>query len=303
MDISPIRISVIIVSLQGKEQLARCLTALLQQEDIAPDEIIVPIDDDRQHLCSLKDRFDSVDFLPAAGRQTYARLRARGVAAARGEIVAITEDHCIPEPDWVAAILASHAAPYAAIGGAIEKEVPDSALNWALYLADYLRYMKPMAAGAAHHLTDCNVTYKRTALEKIRSCWQEEFHEPEVHGALQEVGERLWFTPAIVVRQQRSMTWPAALQDRFNFGRLLGGRRVLAAGFGRRLPYMLSAPILPLLLTWRVASQVGQKGRYRRTFVQALPHLVVLNFCWALGEFVGYLTGRPPSAYYPPLTD
>ena len=35
-------------------------------------------------------------------------LRAAAVGIARGWLVAITEDHCVPEPDWYSAMLRAH---------------------------------------------------------------------------------------------------------------------------------------------------------------------------------------------------
>ena len=104
------------------------------------------------------------------------------------------------------------------MGGAIEKGFPvgrtdDTALNWALYLTDYSRYMPPMPAGATHALSDCNVSYKRSALERVRGAWLEEFHENVVNGALAESGQTLWFDPELLVYEQRPLDLRRALRD------------------------------------------------------------------------------------------
>ena len=89
---------------------------------------------------------------------------ARGPPTAA--IVGFLEDHCMPARDWAARVLTAHRQPHAGIGGSIEKgfkpgRSSDTALNWAIYLTDYSRYMLPMAEGPAHGLSDCNVSYKR----------------------------------------------------------------------------------------------------------------------------------------------
>ena len=38
------------------------------------------------------------------------QLRLAGYRAARGEVVAVTEDHVYVEPDWIERILAAHSA-------------------------------------------------------------------------------------------------------------------------------------------------------------------------------------------------
>jgi hypothetical protein len=175
-----------------------------------------------------------------------------------------------------------------------------------------------MAEGPVNHLTDCNVSYKRAALEVIADVWRNEFHEPIVHGALRARGETLWFSPRVVVQQQRSLRLGEAIRDRYIFGRLFGsGRITRGQGAGskaqgtmsreqktgsallRRLIYMGGAALLPLLLVGRIAGQVLRKRRCGAAFVRGLPTLVLLNTAWGWGEFVGYVTGRPDASLTP----
>lgn len=294
-------LSVVLVILTGgKDYLSRCLTSLAEQREAPSTEIIVPCDESALNLVSLSHEFPQARFLIIEGvRRTYAELRAIGVRESQGRIVAITEDHCTPSPDWCAQILRAHEAPYAAIGGAVEKKVPDSPLNWAFYLADYLRYMKPIPAGPAHNLTDCNVSYKRTALDAIATEWEEEFHEPTVHGALRANGESLWLEPRIVVYQQRGLNLRTAIRDRYAFGRLFASTRFVDLAPAQRLLYSLLAMSLPVVLVGRVAGHIFRKRRCVGEFVRAFPYLILISTVWAAGEFLGYLTGRAEESLSP----
>ncbi len=292
-------LSVVVVVLAGRAYLLRCLQALKDQVGVSDAEILVPCDDRVPDIPTLEAQFPPVRFLPIKGRRTCAELRAIGVQEAQGAIVALTEDHCTPTPDWCAQILKAHRMPHAAIGGAVEKELPDTALNWAMYLADYARYMGPALEGLTNHLTDCNVSYKRSALEAIANVWRDEFHEPTVHGALQAHGESLWFSPRIIVHQRRSLRLGATIRDRYIFGRLFGSGRVTVATTPRRLIYAGLAILLPPLLIGRVASHVIRKRRCVGAFLRALPILVLLSSVWALGECVGYLTGQSDASLAP----
>ena len=176
---------------------------------------------------------------------------------------------------------------------AVEKDVPDTILNWALYLADYVRYMNPVPQGLSPHLTDCNVSYQRKVLEEIANVWLNEFHEPEVHTALKERGGSLWLSPHIIVHQQRSMSLGNAIKDRYIFGRLFGGGRAQGITATLRLVHAAVAILLPPLLTARVANHVFRKRRCVTDFFRALPFLILLNTVWAWGEFVGTVTGQP----------
>jgi hypothetical protein len=292
-------LTVVVVILQGRSSLFRCLSALSRQIGEKSLEIIVPYDERFRGVFDLQKDFPNVQFLLANGVRTYAELRALGVQKARGEIIALTEDHCTPNLDWCAQILRAHTMSHAAIGGAVDKMAPDSVLNWAMYFADYVRYMNPVREGPSNALTDCNVTYKRSALESIGNVWRDEFHEPEVHHALQSRGESLWLSSHIVVRQQRSLRLREAMSDRYAFGRLFGCGRVSATALWQRLIYAGGAMLLPSVLVARVAGNVFRRRQWVVQFFLALPAVMLLSVVWAWGEFIGYLTARPESSLTP----
>ena len=293
-----INLSIIVVVLKGGEILRRCLAALRSQlEGFALDgysaEVIVVSDERMAEVKEITGEFPQITVEVLPGRYTYATLRSHAVQMSGGRIVAITEDHCIPDPDWCLQIMKSHNQTYSGIGGAVEKETPDSALNWAVYFADYLRYMKPLSGGLVHSLTDLNATYKRSALNEIKDVWKDEFHENEVNEYLQRKGDLLWLTPNIVVHQQRSFHLKGALADRFAFGRLFASTRVRMVPLRKRLIYLVGSLLVPFLLVYRTARQMMQKKRYFKEYLRSSPFLILLSLFWGLGEMTGYLTGVP----------
>jgi len=290
-----LELSVVIVVLESAQRLENCLAALTRQAGAPQFEIIVPWDGTHGPPDTLQSRFPEVRFLLVEKRRTYAELRAAGIRSAKAPIVAITEDHCLPRENWCAAIVAAHSEPHAAIGGSVEKDTPDGALNWSFYLADYIRYLDP-ADGPSAQLTDCNVTYKRTDLDAVAEVWQREFHENQVHHALTSRGRSLWISPRIVVRQKRCLTWRTALRDRYAFGRLFASTRVEGSPLAKRLVMLGSCLLLPALLVARVAGHVARTRRYQTEFLGALPALLVICAAWALGELIGYLTGSPETS-------
>jgi hypothetical protein len=281
---------VVVVMLGGRDYLPRCLDALHRQAGVTRPEIIVPHDDSAGDLAPLRRRYPDVQFVPVEGRRTYAELRAVGFHRARGRIIGLTEDHCSPDPDWCQQILTLHEAPHAAVGGAVDKG-PDGILNWAIYLCDFSRYMSPVVEGPSEYLTDCNVAYKRQALEPLAPLWDTEFHETTINWTLAGRGESLWLSPRVVVRQQRSLTLGAALSERYRFGRLFARTRVAATPWIKRPLYAAGAIVLPVVFMARVARHVVDKRRARDRFVLALPAIALLNTVWGLGELVGYLQG------------
>lgn len=292
-------LSVVVVTLVDTDHLRRCLEALAGQETTATFETIVPCDDTFGDTSSLRSAFPGVLFMALAGRHTYAELRASGAHRATGRLLAVTEDHCLPDPDWVRRIIEAHTGPSVAIGGVVKKQGPDKSLNWAVYFLDYLRYMPPVEEHETHELTDLNVSYKMSALREIADVWDKEFHEPEVHAALKGKGGRLLLSPSIGVHQRRQLRIGHALWDRYAFGRLFGSTRAASLPLSRRMVYALLAPVLPVLLVLRLVRHILNKKRHRREFFLALPYIVLLAAAWAWGECMGYVTGRSEPSLSP----
>jgi hypothetical protein len=287
-------LSVVVVPYAGVEAMRSCLDALARQEHPGSVEIIVPIDEETITWQSLAHHAARPRMVRVPGRRGPAARRAVGVREARGAIVAITEDHCLPEPGWCAAVRKAHAAPHAAIGGPVDKQEPDGALGWALYLCDYGRYMSPMAEGAATALTDCNVSYKRAALDAIADVWRDAFHETSVHWALAKRGETLWLAPEMRVRQRRRRPLGEAMRERYVHGRIYAGTRVLETPLARRAALAAMAPALPVIIAQRAMRHAARGGHVGRAAL-ALPAIVATGVAWSLGELVGYVTGHGPA--------
>lgn len=284
-------LSVVVVPYAGVEVMRRCLDALAAQRDPGPLEIVIPVDDETIIWQTLATHAVRPRIVRARGRDGPAARRAHGVRESRGTLVAVTEDHCVPDSGWCAAIREAHHAPHAAIGGPVDKYEPDGSLGWALYLCDYGRYMSPVTEGPASYLTDCNVSYKRAALEAVADVWREEFHETAVHWALTGRGETLWLSPAVRVREQRRRSLGSALRERYAHGRIFAGTRIQGLPAGRRATLAALSPALPFVIAQRAVRNGARGGRVFRA-VTALPAIIATGMSWSLGEFVGYVTGR-----------
>lgn len=293
-----------VVALAFGGGLSQCLAALQPQTDALGAEVIVPHDNTLEDEEALRRAFPAVKFVAHQGIRTPAELRSTGAAMSSGDVVAFLEGHCRPAPDWCQRVLEAHDSTHAAIGGPIEKGLPDgggsdTALNWSVYLADYSRYMLPLPEGKTHALSDCNVSYKRSALEATREYWMTEFHENVVNGALQQSGATLWFNPAMTVFEQRQLTLSAAMRDRFSFGRLFGSTRVPGVALPKRLAWSAAALVMPPLLVARVVGNIQRRGRHRDQLLRCLPSLAMISAAWMAGEAVGYLTGTAGHALKP----
>lgn len=265
-------------------------------------EIIVPHRLEVDGIEDARKRFPDAVFIPVAdlhlssegvgGREHHDVLRARGMTAARGDVIGLLEDHARPDEQWCANVVAAHREGYAAIGGAIENGV-DRALNWAVYYCDFGRYQNPLPSGESSFASDANVTYKRSALEPIRATWERSFREIVVNGALMSRGEKVALDPTIVVYQNRQhLRLGPALRERFVWGRSYATTRSVLLRDSARLVYAALSPALPGILLLRMAMTAWKRRRHFRKFLRALPLTVALVMVWSLGEAVGYLTAR-----------
>jgi hypothetical protein len=282
------------------------LRALNNQTGAPPMEIVVPYHPSVQGIEQLRRDYPDVRFVEVADLRTYTgrsgsrehhdELRARGLAVARGEILALIEDVGLPAPDFCARLVENHKQPFAAVGGAIENGI-DRPLNWAVYFCDFLRYQNPLPSGESALASDACVSYKRAALEAIRPIWQEIFHEWSVNGALRSRGEKVGLFPDVVLYQHRTgLGLKTALRERFVWGRSYAATRAGLAGTRKRIFWAAFSPLLPPLILARMTLMVVKKRRTIGAFIRAFPLTGILTVAWSWGELIGYLTGRANSA-------
>jgi hypothetical protein len=281
--------------------LEPCLRSLCRQSVDLPVEIIVPYHSSVEGVAEFRQHFPGVRFVKVnlkfyTGRtnshEHHHELRSRGIDLAQGDIVALTEDHGIPAPDWCRQILEAHRQSFAGVGGGMENGI-DRPLNWAVYFCDFFRYQNPVTAGESAIATDANVSYKRDVLLAIRPVWQERFYEPSVHEALHARGEKLALAPGMILSQhRRRLRLGAALRERFVWGRSYGAARGRMAGVLWRLLWTAGSPLMPLLIVVRMTIVAMERRRNLIPFLKALPLVAVLVTGWVCGEVAGYITGR-----------
>jgi Glycosyl transferase family 2 len=161
-------VSVVLPALHPWPAVAAALEALLHQETDRVFEILLV---DACGGAALPEPPDPPDprvrWLEVPGGDTFA-LRAAGVAAARGRIVAITEDHCIVPPGWVGSIVAAHEAAHElALVGATTNH-PDSAAS----AIDRANFLLTFAGQTGNRLSvnqqrlpvPTNISFKREAI-------------------------------------------------------------------------------------------------------------------------------------------
>ncbi len=109
--------------------LRGCLVSLQKQDKHPSMEVIVPYMEGSTDFSPFAAEFPETNFLCVQGSKTYVRtekgrehhheLRAQGIRAARGRIVALVEDCARVDEKWSKNIILAHLQDFAGIGGAI----------------------------------------------------------------------------------------------------------------------------------------------------------------------------------------
>lgn len=304
-----LQLTVVITVVSGKEGVRRCLTALMPQIDFAEMEVIVPFDEESKAIGELAAEFPSVNFyfvkISAAlsgsayvrEHRLFDRRRAAGLQVSRGRIVAMTEDHALPAPDWCREILKAHESSQSAvIGGAIENGI-DRPLNWAWYYCDFGRYGRPFADRVVEYVSDVNVSYKRSALMEIYEVWRHAYHETTVHWALRDRGVKLELNEKIAVFQHRpKISLKSAWLERIAWGRIFAETRSRRLNILQRFGFAAGTIFLPFLLNLRIIGKMLLQQRTARQVAFTLPFAAFLLTGWSLGEFWGYLLHAPQTS-------
>ncbi len=290
---TPPTVSVVIASVNGLPYPIACLEALESQEGDIPTEVIVADCTGPSTVAAIRERFPSTTILAFDEPTSVPALRAAGIAAARGRLVAVTEDHCVPRPDWIRRIVEVHERTgWAAVGGGVVIAPTDRTVDWAVYFCEYGHLMSPVPAGPSDVIPGMNVAYDMEQLAPMREVFAEGMWENFLHDRLRAAGYQMGLDPSIVVAHDKYFTVPMFLSERYHLSRAFAGGRVAGTSFPGRLAWALGAvTALPPLLVARAVRNVWRRPPHRRRFLAAFPLVVLFSLAWSIGEFVGYLTG------------
>lgn len=289
-----VRLSIIIAAWNSASTLSECLASLNKQTDMSSNEVIVVSNfqtDIAENEFSIP-----INFIKTSETATVPQLRAEGIIAARGNIIALLEDHCIFDSNWAEEIKKAHESDFSVVGGTVENASVEKALDWAVYFYDYGKYMLPNTRGETKTLSGINISYKRKILEEVREFYQNGFFETFINEILKERGYLLMMMPTAIVYHNKNYEIKQASEHSFYLARSFAARRVAGFGIIKRVYYSIISLFLPLILPTRIITTAVIKGRHLFELFRSLPFLIFLMSIWSLGEFCGYLLGEGNSA-------
>lgn len=273
-------VTVVVSSYNGASRIARCLEALAEQTIAADVQCVVVDDGSSDDTADVARRFD-VEVHVHPENRGISQARNTGIAAASAAIVAFTDDDCVPDPTWLARLLAGYESPdVVAVGGAIVPYRDDTLVQRYLGANNPLRplelelgehpslvsrlllYVKRMwsiadlpTPRAVYSFAGANMSFRREVLDAVGG-----FDDRMTFGADDEyICERarerfpdakLWFAPDALVRHDYVGTLRDLLRRNYGYG--YGHARAYLLDADARWPIVFPVPFAPLLLAMLV---------------------------------------------------
>lgn len=293
---APVPLTVVVSTTQPWPEIEACLDSLHDQGREAGAELLA-IDGSGAGLPpDARARYPALTALRMPGASIF-QMRAFGLLHAKGELVAVTEDHCRVAPDWCRSILAAHREwpAAAAIGGIVENGATASLLDWAHFVAVNGDAMPPLATGPRRRVTlQANVSYKRSALPREFPAWG--YMEWMLNEDLVRRGESLVSDCRIRVHHVQSFTLGQACATHYHDSRSIAGFRARRIG---RLELLVrtgaaATVMMPLILA-RSLRPLAVKRRNLQLLWLGLPYFALLAAARAAGALVGFVRGEGTS--------
>lgn len=290
-----LKLTVVVVAWTGREPLRLCLRSLLSQVHPEEDEIIVArnfADDDGRPVHA---EFSTVTDFRFARDMTVPKLRAAGFAAAKGNVIAFLEDHCVCVPGWRDAIMSAHELSVDAVGGPVDLSSGGLPLDWAVYFYDYSRFAPPLKTGPVPVLSGANMSFKRKFLVELGTVLQDGVTEVTLEQESRRRGASIHMAGGAAVIHGKRHSAENAISLAFALARGYASQRVHGKGRIERLVFACATPVLPILFMGRILGSILRARHNVIRFAIASPWLIVLLYAWSFGEFAGYLAGKGDS--------
>jgi hypothetical protein len=221
---------------------------------------------------------------------TIAQARAEGVRAASAPIIAMSEDHAFPAPNWAELMIERHAQGYAVVGPALYNANPNTRKSWATLMFEYTAWAYQTEPREQDHLPGHNSTYKRDVLLSYGERLGEALAvESLIHWELGKQGHRLFQETGARTFHLNFSRSGSILIPQFYGGRMFAGARAKNWSALKRLIYGGGSLLLPILRLRHIRATVAPVLREKIGW--CLPELIPILIFGAFGEMLGYWFG------------
>lgn len=283
--------SIVVATHRRPEQLLACLDALSQLEYPRDRFEVIVVDDGGsdplgRSLQPFRDRLDLT--LIVQRRAGAAAARNRGVAHSRGDLLAFTDDDCLPDPGWLAALASRHVCDSdRALGGRTISGLTDNPYSAMSDLVVAVGYEQNNPnQDAARFFASNNLAVPAEGFTAVGG-FDPEFKSSEDRDLCDRWlarGSEMSYVPDAVVRHAHPLTFWSFCRQYFRYGRgLFLFHEAHARRAGRRVRLELSYYVRLMRAARHAGHGSGKLG---------LPVLIVVcqlvnatGFVWELARW------------------
>ncbi len=217
------RFSVVVPTHNRKDLLRRCLEAVTHQD--YPDYEVTVVDDGSTDGTGemVQREFPQVRYIRQEPNQGPAAARNRGIKAASGEIIAFTDDDCIPPTNWLASHLPYYDDPQVGCVGGLQLTAHPNFIEQfqiAHYLDVYTEFNRICRVEDVRGFGTNNLSIRREVFDHA-GLFDEAFltgADPEFTRRVVIAGYTLIRDPKLRVEHLKVDTWGSYLRTRFRRG-------------------------------------------------------------------------------------
>lgn len=223
---------------------------------------------------------------------TVALALAQGVRKARAPIVAFTEDHAFPAPNWAERLIHAHQGSFAAVGPAMRNANPTSVVSRADFCMGYGKWAEPIGSGVFDFLMEHNSSYKRDLLLAYRSGLDAMLEsETAMQFDLSRRGHIFWLEGTTYTAHTCFERWRPWLAATLWHARSFAAHRSATWSFARRMLYTAAVPLLPFVRINRIRHAVT-RGDWSIAARIKLYGVLLIGLAFdAVGEGLGNALG------------
>lgn len=287
---SDLDLTVIVASVDCRRSIIAAVQSVLRScSGMAAEVIVVDASVDSTGEIA-KAAFPQIELLCEPAGTLVPELWARGIAEARGKVVALTIGQCVVGDGWAAELLSEIRDGAAGVGGAFQLDKRARATDRAIFLLRYSAFLAALtpAAREVRDIAGDNAAYRRDLLEAHAESWRHGFWEIDFHRRLNPKDGPLRLVPGAIATFRAHARLRSYCRQRLDHGRHFGAWRVTEAG-EHALRIIAAAPLVPFVLLSRIGRR-ALRGAATFTFLTALPLLFMLAVAWAVGELLGAIS-------------
>ena len=286
------RLSVLLPAKLGYESVLAALDAWDAQTSRADIEILILCPEHLGPTTAQAAQLKPGQTVVMTGSADLHGMRTIGIRQASGEYVVLAEDHCLPDTNCAAAILARLDEGWDGVGPALRPGLRATCWSEGSFLIGYGEWMEPVAAGPTDVLCGWNGTVRTSLLRGLA----------DELSVLMRVGA--FAMDRIRQRGGRFFLENRARMRHFDppgCGRELYLLWIVGLGFGAmrtrewstpaRWLYPLAAPAIAFLHWKRAFTHFRRAGTAASLRPTALAAAAALAAAWAVGEAVGAVLG------------